>query len=39
VIFTAKKLSDDAFEGRFDDEKLREAALKKYEKLKDVVLN
>ncbi|MBQ8342713.1 MAG: ATP-dependent DNA helicase RecG [Clostridia bacterium] len=39
VIFMAKRLSDDAFEGRFDDEKLREAALKKYESLKDVVLN
>jgi ATP-dependent DNA helicase RecG len=39
VIFMAKKLSDDAFEGRFDDERLREAALKKYAKLKDVVLN
>ncbi len=39
VIFMAKKLSDEAFEGRFDDEKLREAALKKYESLKDVVLN
>ena len=39
VIFVAKKLSDDAFEGRFDDEKLRFAALKKYESLKDVVMN
>ena len=39
VIFMAKKLSDDAFEGRFDDERLRDAALKKYAKLKDVVLN
>jgi ATP-dependent DNA helicase RecG len=39
VIFAAKKLSDDAFEGRFDDEKLREAALRKYDSLKDVVLN
>ncbi|MBE5747435.1 MAG: ATP-dependent DNA helicase RecG [Clostridiales bacterium] len=39
VIFMAKRLSDDAFEGQFDDEKLREAALKKYESLKDVVLN
>ncbi|MBQ8284073.1 MAG: ATP-dependent DNA helicase RecG [Clostridia bacterium] len=39
VIFAAKKLSDEAFEGRFDNEKLREAALKKYESLKDVVLN
>jgi ATP-dependent DNA helicase RecG len=39
VIFAAKKLSDDAFEGRFDDEKLRFAALRKYESLKDVVMN
>ena len=39
VIFMAKKLSDDAFEGRFDDEKLRSEALRKYDKLKDVVLN
>ena len=39
VIFAAKKLSDEAFEGRYDDEKLRNAAIKKYESLKDVVLN
>ena len=39
VIFAAKKLSDEAFEGRYDDEKLRSAALKKYDSLKDVVLN
>ncbi len=39
VIFMAKRLSDDAFEGRLADEKLRAAALKKYESLKDVVLN
>ncbi len=39
VIFAAKKLSDDAFEGHFDDEKLRMAAMKKYDGLKDVVLN
>ena len=39
IIFVAKKLSDDAFEGRFDDEKMRTAALKKYDSLKDVVLN
>ena len=39
VIFMAKKLSDDAFEGRLDDERLRMAALKKYESLKDVVMN
>ncbi len=39
AIFLAKKLSDEAFEGKYDDEKLRMAALKKYESLKDVVLN
>ena len=39
VIFMAKRLSDDAFESRLDDEKLRMAALKRYDKLKDVVLN
>ncbi len=39
VIFAAKKLSDDAFEGRYADERLRTAALKKYDSLKDVVLN
>ena len=39
VIFMAKKLSDDAFEGRFDDERMRTAALRKYESLKDVVMN
>ncbi|MBQ8308474.1 MAG: ATP-dependent DNA helicase RecG [Clostridia bacterium] len=39
VVFAAKRLSDDAFEGRFDTEDLRNAALKKYDSLKDVVLN
>ena len=39
VIFVAKKLSDDAFAGRYDDERLRAAAIQKYESLKDVVLN
>ena len=39
VIFMAKKLTDEAFEGRQDDERLRVAALRKYESLKDVVLN
>ena len=39
VVFAAKKLSDEAFEGRFDTEALRVAALKKYDSLKDVVLN
>ncbi len=39
VIFAAKRLSDDTFEGQYADEKLRKAALKKYDSLKDVVLN
>lgn len=39
VIFTAKKLSDEAFERRLNTEAIREAAMKKYESLKDVVLN
>ena len=39
VIFMAKKLSDDAFEKNLDDERMRAAALKKYESLKDVVMN
>ena len=39
VIFMAKRLSDDAFDGRYDDERMRTAALKKYESLKDVVMN
>ena len=39
VIFAAKRLSDDTFEARLDDERLREVALKKYDSLKDVVLN
>ncbi len=39
VIFEAKKLSDDAFALGLVDERLREAALRKYHSLKDVVLN
>lgn len=39
AIFLAKKLCDEAFEGRLDDEALREAAMKKYDALKDVVMN
>ncbi len=39
VIFMAKRLSDDAFEGQYVDERLKAAALNKYESLKDVVLN
>ncbi len=39
VIFMAKKLVDDCFERGLDDERLRDLAMKKYESLKDVVLN
>ncbi len=39
VIFTAKKLVDEAFERRLDYDKIRAAAMEKYESLKDVVLN
>ncbi len=39
VIFLAKKLTDEAFEGRFDIDELRDAAVRKYDALKDVVLN
>ncbi len=39
VIFAAKRLSDDTFDGRYADDKLRTAAIKKYDSLKDVVLN
>ena len=39
VIFLAKRLTDEAFEGRFDIDELRVAAVRKYDALKDVVLN
>ena len=39
VIFTAKKLVDEAIEGRYDTDELRETAMRKYNSLKDVVLN
>lgn len=39
VIFTAKKLSDEALESRLNFDEIRRAALDKYESLKDVVLN
>ena len=38
AIFEAKKLSDEAFEAG-DNALLREFALKKYERLKEVILN
>lgn len=39
VIYFAKKLSDEAFERRLNFEAIRRAAIRKYESLKDVVLN
>lgn len=39
AIFFAKKLSDDVFDGRLADDRLRQAAMQKYNRLKDVVLN
>lgn len=39
VIFMAKKLADDAFLNGLVDDRLRFTAMKKYESLKDVVLN
>lgn len=39
VVFAAKKLSDDTFDMRLETDELKKAALKKYESLKDVVLN
>lgn len=39
AVFTAKAISDDAFSGAFDTTALRRAALRKYDSLKDVILN
>ncbi len=39
VIFTAKKLTDEAFEHGYNREQILLSARKKYESLKDVVLN
>jgi len=39
VIFTAKRMVDEAFERNLDRDKIETAAVKKYEELKDVVLN
>ena len=39
VVFAAKKLSDDTFDARLETDELKRAAMKKYESLKDVVLN
>ena len=39
AVFTAKKISDEAFSGIYDVNKLCKIAAQKYESLKDVVLN
>lgn len=39
VIFTAKKLTDEAFERRLNFDAIKKSAMEKYESLKDVVLN
>jgi RecG-like helicase len=39
VIFLAKRLTDEAFEGQFELDEVRDAAIRKYDALKDVVLN
>ena len=39
IVYLAKKLSDEAFERGLDFEEIKRAAMKKYESLKDVVLN
>ena len=39
VVFAAKRLSDDTFDGRLDSDELRRVAIKKYDSLKDIVLN
>lgn len=39
AIFTAKAIADEAFSGAFDTSRLREEAMRKYNKLKDVILN
>ena len=39
AIFLAKRLCDETFDGRMDSDELRTAALKKYDALKDFVMN
>lgn len=39
AVFTAKAISDEAFSGAFDLTQIRFAAMRKYEQLKDVILN
>ena len=38
-IFLAKKISDEAFERGMTSEKIKEIAISKFAKLKDVILN
>ncbi len=38
-IFLAKKISDEAFERGMDNDKIKEMAIRKYSRLKDVILN
>ncbi len=38
-IFLAKKISDEAFERGMDNERIKDMAIRKYAKLKDVILN
>jgi ATP-dependent DNA helicase RecG len=38
-VFTSKAISDEAFSGAFDLTIVRKEAMKKYDKLKDVILN
>lgn len=39
AVFTAKALSDEAFSGGYDVASVRSAAMRKYEQLRDVILN
>ena len=39
AIFLAKKISDEAFESGILSEKIKQIALEKYQKLKDIILN
>ncbi len=39
AVFTAKAISDEAFSGAFETSSLRASAMKKYESLKDVIMN
>ena len=39
AIFTAKAISDEAFSGAYEISELRRLALRRYEQLKDIVMN